>query len=98
MAAPLEMSFALLAAVDHYPKWCPDVIRYVQVLERDATGQPHQADAFAEKLSARLEVVEEAADAADVSAETESREMPRPSSAVGSPVRSDERSLNRRPP
>jgi Polyketide cyclase / dehydrase and lipid transport len=36
------MSFALLAAVDHYPEWCPDVIRYVQVLERDATGQPQR--------------------------------------------------------
>jgi hypothetical protein len=42
VAAPLETSFALLAAVDHYPEWCPDVIRYVQVLEREAAGQPQR--------------------------------------------------------
>jgi ribosome-associated toxin RatA of RatAB toxin-antitoxin module len=40
VAAPLEQCFALLAAIDHYPEWCPDVVRYVEVLERDARGQP----------------------------------------------------------
>jgi ribosome-associated toxin RatA of RatAB toxin-antitoxin module len=40
VAAPLEQCFALLAAVDRYPEWCPDVVRYVEVLERDARGQP----------------------------------------------------------
>ena len=42
VAAPLEDSFALLAAVDRYPEWCPDVVRYVQVLERGAGGQPRR--------------------------------------------------------
>ena len=40
VAAPLEQCFALLAAVDRYPEWCPDVVRHVGVLERDARGQP----------------------------------------------------------
>jgi hypothetical protein len=40
VAAPLEDCFALLAAVDRYAEWCPDVVRYVQVLERGAGGQP----------------------------------------------------------
>ena len=42
MAAPLEQCFALLAAIDRYPEWCPDVVRYVEVLECDATGQPQR--------------------------------------------------------
>jgi hypothetical protein len=42
VAAPLERCFALLAAADRYPEWCPDVVRYVEVLERDATGQPQR--------------------------------------------------------
>ena len=42
VAAPLEECFALLAAVDRYPHWCPDVVRYVEVLERGAGGQPRR--------------------------------------------------------
>jgi hypothetical protein len=42
VAAPLDECFALLAAVDRYPDWCPDVIRSVQVLQRDAEGQPRR--------------------------------------------------------
>jgi ribosome-associated toxin RatA of RatAB toxin-antitoxin module len=42
VAAPLEKCFALLAAVDRYPDWCPDVIRDVHVLGRDAAGQPQR--------------------------------------------------------
>ena len=38
--APIEECFTLLAAVDRYPEWCPDVVRYVEVLERGARGQP----------------------------------------------------------
>jgi ribosome-associated toxin RatA of RatAB toxin-antitoxin module len=43
VAAPREESFALLAAIDRYPEWCPDVVRYVQVLERNAARQPQRA-------------------------------------------------------
>ncbi|MBV8219661.1 MAG: SRPBCC family protein [Solirubrobacterales bacterium] len=42
MAAPLQQCFALLAAVDRYPQWCPDVIRSVEVLERGAGNQPRR--------------------------------------------------------
>ena len=42
MNAPLEQCFALLAAVDRYPDWCPDVVRYVEVLERGAGGKPRR--------------------------------------------------------
>jgi uncharacterized iron-regulated membrane protein len=38
--APLEDCFALLAAVDRYADWGPDVIRHVDVLDRDVGGQP----------------------------------------------------------
>jgi ribosome-associated toxin RatA of RatAB toxin-antitoxin module len=40
VVAPLEECFALVAAVDHYPEWCPDVVRSVDVLERRARGEP----------------------------------------------------------
>ena len=36
----VEDCFALLAAVDRYPDWCPDVVREVDVLDRAADGQP----------------------------------------------------------
>jgi ribosome-associated toxin RatA of RatAB toxin-antitoxin module len=39
VAAPLEDCFALLAAVDRYPDWCPDIVRDVDVLDRDADGR-----------------------------------------------------------
>ncbi len=40
VAAPAEECFALLAAVDRYPLWYPDVVREVDVLGRDAQGRP----------------------------------------------------------
>jgi hypothetical protein len=40
VAAPEEDCFALLAAVDRYPDWCPDVVGDVDVLDRGADGQP----------------------------------------------------------
>jgi len=42
VAAPLEECFALLAAIDRYPEWCPDEVRYVEVLERGGDGQPRR--------------------------------------------------------
>ena len=43
VAASQEDCFALLAAVDSYPDWCPDVVRDVEVLDHDAGGQPSRA-------------------------------------------------------
>jgi len=40
VAAPVEDCFALLAAVDRYPDWCPDIVRDVDVLDRSSDGQP----------------------------------------------------------
>jgi ribosome-associated toxin RatA of RatAB toxin-antitoxin module len=40
VAAPQEVCLALVAAVDRYPDWCPDVIREVDVLDRATDGQP----------------------------------------------------------
>jgi ribosome-associated toxin RatA of RatAB toxin-antitoxin module len=40
VAAPAEECLALLAAVDRYPTWHPEVVRHVDVLDRDAAGQP----------------------------------------------------------
>jgi hypothetical protein len=40
VAAPAEECLALLAAVDHYPAWYPEVVRAVDVIDRDASGQP----------------------------------------------------------
>jgi len=40
VAATLDESFALLAAVDRYPQWCPDVVREVEVLGRGAEDRP----------------------------------------------------------
>ena len=37
---PVENCLALLAAVDRYPDWCPDVVQDVEVLDRGAGGQP----------------------------------------------------------
>ena len=36
----VEDCLALLAAVDRYPAWCPDVVQDVDVLDRGADGQP----------------------------------------------------------
>jgi ribosome-associated toxin RatA of RatAB toxin-antitoxin module len=41
--APATECFAVLAAVDRYPDWYPDVISEVEVLERDPAGQPRRA-------------------------------------------------------
>ena len=40
VAAPVEDCFALLAAVDRYPDWCPDIVGDVDVLDRGPEGQP----------------------------------------------------------
>jgi hypothetical protein len=40
VAAAVEDCLALLAAVDRYRDWCPDIVRGVDVLDRDAGGQP----------------------------------------------------------
>jgi ribosome-associated toxin RatA of RatAB toxin-antitoxin module len=40
VAARQDACLALVAAVDHYPDWCPDVIREVEVLDLGANGQP----------------------------------------------------------
>jgi ribosome-associated toxin RatA of RatAB toxin-antitoxin module len=42
VAAPLAECFALVEAVDRYPSWHPEVVREVEVLERDAEGRPHR--------------------------------------------------------
>jgi hypothetical protein len=36
----VEDCFALLAAVDTYPDWCPDIVGDVDMLERGSDGQP----------------------------------------------------------
>jgi ribosome-associated toxin RatA of RatAB toxin-antitoxin module len=41
--APLAQCLALVEAVDEYPTWYPDVVRTVEVLERDANGLPNRA-------------------------------------------------------
>lgn len=38
--APLESALALLEAVDDYPSWYSEVVRAVEVLERDEDGSP----------------------------------------------------------
>ena len=40
VAAPLDDCFALVAAVDRYPDWCPDIVRQVDVLDRGVRDQP----------------------------------------------------------
>ena len=42
LAAPIDDCFALLQAVDRYPTWHPDVVRSVEVVQRDAGGRPSQ--------------------------------------------------------
>ena len=43
VSATPEECIAVLAAVDRYPAWYPDVIREVEVLERDGAGVPRRA-------------------------------------------------------
>jgi ribosome-associated toxin RatA of RatAB toxin-antitoxin module len=41
--APLAQCLALVEAVDGYPTWYPEVVREVEVLERDPRGVPTRA-------------------------------------------------------
>ena len=41
--APLAQCLALVEAVDGYPDWYPEVVRAVEVRERDARGLPSRA-------------------------------------------------------
>ena len=41
--APMAQCLALVQAVDEYPTWYPEVVRTVDVLERDAGGVPSSA-------------------------------------------------------
>ena len=43
VSASLAQCLALVEAVDDYPRWYPDVVRTVDVLERDAHGLPSRA-------------------------------------------------------
>jgi ribosome-associated toxin RatA of RatAB toxin-antitoxin module len=43
VSATPEECIAVLAAVDRYPTWYPDVIRQVEVLQRDSAGLPRRA-------------------------------------------------------
>jgi ribosome-associated toxin RatA of RatAB toxin-antitoxin module len=38
--APIEECFALVAALDRYPSWYPDVVRAAEVVARDDAGHP----------------------------------------------------------
>jgi hypothetical protein len=46
VAAPMERCFELLAAVERYPDWHPDVVRRVEVVERDDEGRASKAQAL----------------------------------------------------
>ena len=41
-AASPEACLSLLEALDGYPNWYPEVVKSVEVLERDAQGRPSQ--------------------------------------------------------
>jgi ribosome-associated toxin RatA of RatAB toxin-antitoxin module len=45
VSASPDQCLALLAAVDRYPSWYPDVVRAVEVLERDRSGRPSRVRA-----------------------------------------------------
>jgi ribosome-associated toxin RatA of RatAB toxin-antitoxin module len=40
VVAPLDECFELLAAVDRYSEWYPEVVRELEVVERDGEGRP----------------------------------------------------------
>jgi ribosome-associated toxin RatA of RatAB toxin-antitoxin module len=44
VGAPIEECLALLAAVERYPSWYPDVVRQVDVLERRPDGLAARAE------------------------------------------------------
>jgi ribosome-associated toxin RatA of RatAB toxin-antitoxin module len=41
--APIDRCYALLEAVERYPEWHPEVVRNVEVVERDGDGRPAKA-------------------------------------------------------
>jgi hypothetical protein len=41
--APIEDCFALVEDVEGYPRWHPEVVRHVEVIERDGEGHPVRA-------------------------------------------------------
>jgi hypothetical protein len=43
VAVPIDRALALLAAVERYPSWYPEVVREVDVLEVAGDGQPIKA-------------------------------------------------------
>lgn len=43
--ATVEQCFSLLAAVDGYPRWYPDVVRVAEVVETGEDGHPSRAQA-----------------------------------------------------
>jgi ribosome-associated toxin RatA of RatAB toxin-antitoxin module len=43
VSAPIEQCFTLLEAVEGYPRWHPDVVREVAVVERADDGHPVRA-------------------------------------------------------
>jgi hypothetical protein len=43
VATPIEECFALLAAVGGYPRWYPEVVHEVEVVEVGSDGQPTKA-------------------------------------------------------
>jgi ribosome-associated toxin RatA of RatAB toxin-antitoxin module len=45
VAAPIERCFDLLVNVDRYPSWYPEVVKSVEVLERDSESRPTKASA-----------------------------------------------------
>jgi hypothetical protein len=42
-AASVDAAMTLLAAIDGYPRWAPNVVKEAEVLERDADGHPTKA-------------------------------------------------------
>ncbi len=44
VGVPIEDCLALLAALDAYPSWYPDVVREVEVVEHDDDGLPLKAE------------------------------------------------------
>lgn len=43
--SPIDACFAVLAALEDYPSWYPEVVRAVAVLDRDKHGLPTRAQA-----------------------------------------------------
>jgi ribosome-associated toxin RatA of RatAB toxin-antitoxin module len=44
--APIESVYTLLLDVERYPKWYPDGVKQVEVLERDPDGNPTRVQAI----------------------------------------------------